>query len=162
MKTPEVGKVAPNFTLVTQDRVPFTLYDEIKLGPVVLVFYAMDGSPACDKLLCRINADVDEFAAAGFRIVGVNYAEPDDHSRYAKSKFLRLQLLSDDQFRVSEAYDCLFSIGPIKVIRISVVGISRDGIITYFKRGRPSNAEIIAGMHSSSASGEPAGQSLLQ
>jgi len=162
MKTPAVGTIAPNFTLITQDGSSFTLYDEIKLNPLILVFYTMDGSPTCDKLLCRINTDVDEFADAGFQIVGINYADPADHDRYARSKSLRLRLLSDDHFRVSGAYDCLFSIGPIKAIRYSVVGIGRDGIIRYFKRGRPSNAEIIAGMKQSASEGEHLEQSLLQ
>lgn len=162
MKTPAVGSIAPNFTLTAQDGSSFTLYDEIKLNPLILVFYTMDGSPTCDKLLCRINIDVSEFAEAGLQIVGINYADPSDHDRYARSKLLRLRLLSDDHFRVSAAYDCLFSIGPIKVIRYSVVGIGRDGIIRYFKRGQPSNAEIIAGMQLAGEKGESLGQSLLQ
>lgn len=156
MKTPVVGNPAPNFSLKNHDGSMFTLSDELKESPIILVFYPMEGSPNCDKLLCRINADLDEFAAAGFKAVGINFAEPDSHGRYAKKKFLRLPLLSDERYRVAGAYDSLFSIGPINVIRFSVVGIGQDGLVKYFKRGRPTNAEIIAGMQFSLAA-VPAG-----
>lgn len=141
-----IGMPAPDFSLTNYDGQIFTLSEELKQQPVILIFYPMDGSPNCDKLLCAINDDVDEFAANGYKIVGVNYAEPNAHGRYAKRKLLRLPLLSDAHYRVARIYDSLFSIGPIKVIRYSVVGISQDGIIKYYRRGRPSNQEIIANM----------------
>ncbi|GEM_PF-935212 len=162
MITPVVGTPAPNFTLVSHDGSLFILADEVKKHQVVLVFYPMDSSPICDNLLSRINKDVDEFAAAGLKIVGINFAEPDAHGRYTNKKSLRMPLLSDQRFRVAEAYDSLFSIGPIKVIRYSVVGIDKNGLIKYFKRGRPDNAEIIAGMQTSSAIVAPNTESLLQ
>ena len=146
MQTLRPGSLAPNFTLVGQDGSIFTLGDSLKRQPVALVFYPMDGSPNCNQLLCRINQDVDEFEAAGITIVGVNYAEPDVHKHYAARKFLRLPLLSDQQFRVAAAYDSLFHIGPIKVIRYSVAGIGQDSRIIYYQRGRPSNQQIIQSM----------------
>lgn len=162
MKTPRIGTLAPNFNLTAHNGRMFNLFDELKNGPVVLVFYPMNGSPNCDQLLCNINADVDEFRAAGLNIVGINFAEPDEHDIYRKSKFLRMVLLSDENFRVSESYDCLFSIGPIKAIRYSVAGIGTDGLIKYFERGRPTNQHIIAGMALPHTSDTSISQSLLQ
>ena len=143
-----LGQVAPNFTLTVQDGSLFTLSEALKSGPVVLVFYTMDGSPTCNKLLCRINNDLAEFAAHGYQLVGVNHSEPEAHLITATRKFLRLPLLSDDQFRVAKAYGSLFEIGPIKVIRYSVVGINTDGRIVFVQSGKPTNQEIFAGMAS--------------
>jgi peroxiredoxin Q/BCP len=146
MTLPAIGANAPDFTLTNHDGKPFSLALALKRSPVVLVFYTMDGSPNCNALLCGVNQDVDLFARHGIQIVGINYAEPDRHGRYAKSKFLRLPLLSDNQFNVARAYDSLFRIGPIRVIRYSVVGIDQKGIIRYHVRGRPDNEAILAGM----------------
>ena len=151
MITPTAGSQAPNFTLTAQDGSTFTLSDELKQQPVVLVFYTMDGSPNCDRLLCRINAEVDEFKQAGLKVVGINYAEPDAHAHYAKKRYLQMPLLSDDSYRVAEAYGSLFSIGPIRAIRYSVVGIGQDGYIKFLRRGRPCNQEIIQAMSGQTA-----------
>ena len=147
MASLRLGQFAPNFTLTTQDGHLFTLSDAIKQSPVVLVFYTMDSSPNCSRLLCRINADLSTFRRANLQLVGINHAEPGTHLRTATRKFLRLPLLSDEQFKVARAYNSVFEIGPIKVIRYSVVGIDQKGMIIYLQSGRPSNETIIAGMN---------------
>jgi peroxiredoxin len=146
MPTLQIGQLAPNFSLTVHDGSFFTLSEAVKKGPVVLVFYTMDGSPTCNRLLCRINADMTEFAAQGYQLVGINHSDPETHSRTITSKFLRLPLLSDEQFNVARTYDTLFEIGPIKVIRYSVVGIDQSGKILFKMRGRPTNQEILAAM----------------
>jgi peroxiredoxin Q/BCP len=141
-----IGQTAPNFTLDVQDGSIFTLSDALKNGPVVLIFYPIDNSPRCNQLLCRINDELAEFAEHGYQLVGVNHSEPGAHLQTATRKFLRMPLLSDRSFQVAKLYDSLFEIGPIKVIRYSVVGIDQAGKIKFLHRGRPTNNQIIEGM----------------
>lgn len=140
------GDRAPDFTLTNFDGRPFKLSAALERGPVVLIFYPLDNSPRCTKLMCAINDEVREFRARGLTIVGVNSGDEDSHARFAERKHLELPLLSDPDALVAERYDAVFSIGPIRVIRYTVVGISRDGRIKFFHHGRPSNREIFAGM----------------
>ena len=140
------GHTAPDFTLTNYDGTLFTLSQQLTHGPVVLIFYIADELPNCDKLLCRINDDVREFADLGITVAGVNNLTPERHQQYAERRLMQLPLLSDTDCRVAEMYDSIFSIGPIRVIRYSVVGIGTNGVIRYHQRGRPSNQAIITGM----------------
>jgi peroxiredoxin len=146
MKQLRIGDEAPDFTLTDHNGELFNLGTRLHAGPVILVFYTLDGSPTCTTFLCAINKDVDEFARHKLQIVGINYADSDSHNQMAQSKFLRLPLLTDSQYQVARIYSSLYEIGPIKAIRYSVVGIGRDGRIQYMQRGKPTNAQILEGM----------------
>jgi peroxiredoxin Q/BCP len=146
MATLRLGQLAPDFTLTVHDGTLFTLSEAVKTKKIVLVFYPVDGSPTCTKLLCRINDDSARFAAAGLQLVGINHAEPDAHRVTATLKLLELPLLSDPNYQVARLYGSLFEIGPIKAIRYLVIGIDHERRVTYARHGRPSNSEIMTGM----------------
>ena len=146
MKQLRIGDEAPDFTLTDHTGALFNLAAGLKSGSVVLVFYTLDGSPTCTTFLCAINTDVDELARHNIQIVGINYADADSHGKMARSKYLRLPLLTDGQYQVARLYNSLYEIGPIKAIRYSVVGVGTDGRITYMQRGKPTNAQILEGM----------------
>ncbi len=137
------GAVAPDFTLMDQKGQNYNLHERLAKNAVILVFYPYDQSPTCTRQLCAINKDLDEFAQNGLEVFGINNADADTHNVFAKRKFLHLRLLSDYDYAVSKAYDCLWQIGPIKVIRRSVVGIDSSGVIRYLNRGVPSNKNIL-------------------
>lgn len=146
MSKVKIGYIAPSFCLTGHDGKEYCLPELLKTGPVTLVFYPYDQSPGCTKLLCGINDDKAVFENEGITLLGINNASEDSHKSFADKKHLLMPLLSDKDYKVAAAYDALWRIGPIKVIRYVSVGIGKDGRINYYVHGRPSNHEIITGM----------------
>lgn len=142
----KIGDRAPEFTLINYDGQPFSLSEQLEQGPVVLIFYPLDQSPVCTRLMCSVNDEISQFKEAGLRVVGINWAEASAHRRFAGRKQLRMPLLTDESYFVSKAYDALLQVGPFKFIRYVIVGIGRDGLVKFYEHGRPDNASIIAGM----------------
>ncbi len=140
------GEPAPDFTLTNFNGTEFTLSRALRHGPVVRVFYPLDNPPRCTKLLCTINEETQEFKRRGLQVVEINSADETSHERFAERRHLAMPLLSDHEALVAARYDAVFSIGPIRVIRYTCVGVEPRGNVKFFRRGRPANEEILAEM----------------
>ncbi len=55
-------------------------------------------------------------------------------------------MLVDAGLRVAALYDAALRLGPIRLVKRTVVGIARDGTVTYYQRGMPSTDEMLAGV----------------
>ncbi len=135
LANPAIGKIAPDFSLQDQSGQVRNLYETLRQKRVFLFFYPYDQSPSCTKQLCTINDELTLFHKYNLVAWGINNASAESHKRFADKQRLNLPLLSDEGYEVSKKYDSLFSFGPIKVIRRSVVGISRDRKITFYAHG---------------------------
>ena len=149
MSNLSIGDIAPSFCLFGHDGNQYCLPELIKNGPVVLIFYPYDQSPNCTKLLCGINDDKTIFESLGISLLGVNNASEESHRAFANKRNLLMPLLSDMNYIVAGAYNALWHIGPIKVIKYTTVGINSSGKIQYYVQGRQTNQEIILGMKAS-------------
>ena len=117
-----VGDPAPDFSLQTEKGETVSLEEARKKGPVVLIFYPMDNTPGCTAQLCAVRNDAPRYAEAGVSVYGVN------------------------SLRVASAYDAITSLGLLKFINRTVVGIASDGTIAFYKRGTPSTDEILGAL----------------
>ena len=68
---PEIGEIAPDFTLLDQDKAPVTL-STLRGRPVLLVFYPLAFSSVCTGEMCAIRDDWSEFERRGVRVLGVS------------------------------------------------------------------------------------------
>ncbi|HSH31890.1 MAG TPA: redoxin domain-containing protein [Candidatus Saccharimonadales bacterium] len=140
----KVGDHASDFKLRDQFNQPHHLSDLLTRQAVVLVFYPLDQSPFCTLQLRSIHKNMARFNDCHVTVLGVNHADDVSHERFSAKKQLAVRLLSDTDYHVSAAYDCLFRIAGFKVIRRTVVGIAQDGTIRYYQRGMPSDHEVLA------------------
>ncbi len=138
-----VGDRAPDFSLPTESGEMVTLREALGRGPVVLIFYPMDNTPGCTAQLCTVRNDAARYAAAGIAVYGVNNGGAASHQRFIAKHGLTAPLLVDSGLGVSAAYDAVTSVGLIRFINRTVVGVERDGTIAFYKRGTPSTDEII-------------------
>jgi thioredoxin-dependent peroxiredoxin len=138
-----IGDKAPDFELLDQNQKPRRLSRELGEKGAVLIFYPYDQSPTCTRQLCAVNQELGQFYLQGLNVLGINNAESESHQRFSQRRFLTLPLLSDINFTVSRDYKALFEIGPIRVIRRTVVGVDRHGIIRLYQRGFPANSSLI-------------------
>ena len=60
-------------------------------------------------------------------------------------------ILLERGLSVAAAYDAVISLGLIRFINRTVVGIARDGTIAFYKRGTPSTDEIIGALAATQA-----------
>jgi peroxiredoxin Q/BCP len=140
------GEPAPDFELADENGTTVRLSDYNGKSPVVLIFYPADNTPGCTKQLCTARDDYDRYQAQGIAVFGVNNGSADTHKRFAERHGMRTPLLVDAGGTVARRYDALMPIPLLSIINRTVVGIDREGIVRFYKRGMPSTNEILEAM----------------
>ncbi|MSR85724.1 peroxiredoxin [Candidatus Uhrbacteria bacterium] len=115
---------------------------------VILVFYPGDLTPGCTMQLCAIRDDWKKFREMKIAVYGVNHAGPDSHQTFIKKYTFPFPLLIDSGKKVSTKYGAIKPMFKAFVIKRSVIGIDKQGIIRYLKRGMPKNTEILKALQS--------------
>lgn len=123
-----VGDKAPDFTLPDDDGRPVTLGSVLRGGPVLLVFYPRDFSPACTRQLAMIRDRHAQLAEAGVRVLGISTDDLDSHRRFRQALELPFPLLADVDQAVCHAYDVLGLFG-MNTRRVTYF-VERSGRIT--------------------------------
>ena len=124
----KVGDNAPDFTLPDEDGRPVALGSLLAAGPVLLVFYPRDFSPACTRQLSMIRERHKELKAAGIVVLGISTDDLESHGRFRRTLDLPFRLLADIDQTVCHAYDVLGLFG-INTRRVTYV-VGRDGRIS--------------------------------
>ncbi len=134
MTTPDIGSLAPDFTLPGVSIVEgapikahFTL-SERRGHPVVLAFYPADNSPGCTAQLCSYQDEMDTFRGLGAEIWGISRQATGSHEKFARTKRLGFPLLADEKGDVVTAYGVgLLGIG----VRRSIFIIDAEGRVAW-------------------------------
>jgi thioredoxin-dependent peroxiredoxin len=127
---PEIGDVAPDFTLPGIDqgvRGDYTL-SEFRGRNVVLAFYPGDFTPGCTRQMCSYRDHMDEFEGVKAVLLGISPQDVDSHERWAEKRQLPFPLLADTEKEVIDAY----GVGaPVLGVRRSVFVIDGEGVVRY-------------------------------
>jgi alkyl hydroperoxide reductase subunit AhpC len=101
---PQLGQLAPNFTLPasTGDTVTLSSYRGHK--NVVLVFYPLDFSPVCSMQLPEYSGRQDDFADADTVVLGLNRDSLHTHKAWAAEYGIEVPLLADMNLEVARRY----------------------------------------------------------
>lgn len=134
MTTPEIGQLAPDFTLpgITvvegePTKAHFRL-SERRGHPVILAFYPADNSPGCTAQLCHYQDEMDSFRELGAEVWGISRQHTGSHEKFARTKRLGFPLLSDEKGDVVQAYGVgLLGLG----VRRSIFIIDGEGNIAW-------------------------------
>jgi peroxiredoxin Q/BCP len=105
-EVPQVGQMAPGFTLPSQDGSNVSLKD-FKGKWVVLYFYPKDKTPGCTIEAHNFQRDLAQFEKKNTVIVGVSVDSVDSHKEFCAEQSLTFKLLSDDQKKVVPVYGSL-------------------------------------------------------
>jgi peroxiredoxin Q/BCP len=101
---PEVGKKAPDFSLIDQDGKKKSLKD-FKGKKVILYFYPKDNTSGCTKEACNFRDDFPKFKKTDAIILGVSPDSVESHKKFASKYNLPFTLLSDEDKKVLKKYD---------------------------------------------------------
>ncbi len=104
MALKEGGK-APAFAIRDREGKTVTLETLRQKGWVVLYFYPKDDTPGCTKEACDFRDLNTLFEKAGAVIVGISPDGAASHQKFSAKFFLPFTLLSDEDKKVSTAYD---------------------------------------------------------
>jgi len=126
--TPQVGALAPDFTLPDQQGTPRKLSD-YRGKWVVLYFYPKDETPGCTKEACAFRDDWQQLTALNAQVIGVSVDDPASHAQFASKHQLPFLLLSDVTAAVVEQYGAVIDLWFTKLAKRHTYVIAPDGKI---------------------------------
>ena len=99
----DVGKKAPDFSLLNQDEKKISLKDFIG-QKVVLYFYPKDDTSGCTKEACSFSDDLSKFSKINAVVLGVSPDSVKSHKKFSEKYKLKFDLLADEEKKVVEKY----------------------------------------------------------
>lgn len=100
---PNLGSVAPDFTLLDQDGVSHSL-SSYRGKRVLIYFYPKDDTPGCTKQACGLRDAMPAFSTLEASVFGISADSVQSHKKFAEKYGLPFTLLSDENHAVAEAY----------------------------------------------------------
>lgn len=100
---PVRGRVAPDFTLLTDEGVPLKL-SSLRGKAVVLFFYPKDNTPVCTKEACELRDAFPHFDNIDAVILGISPDTVRKHVQFRKKFALPFNLLADTEHAVADKY----------------------------------------------------------
>jgi len=125
---PQVGQLAPNFTLPSQEGKPVSL-DSFRGKWVVLYFYPKDMTSGCTIEAHNFQRDQEKFQKANAVILGVSVDSVDSHKQFCAKDGLNFTLLSDADKKVVAQYGSLGNYAGFKIANRNTFLIDPEGKI---------------------------------
>jgi len=119
------GDHAPNFAL-PDDTGKIHKLSELRGSRVILYFYPAAMTPGCTTQACDFTANMDQFQAAGYQVVGISPDKPEKLAKFRAEVGLRFLLLSDPERETLKAYGAY---GEKQLYGKTVVGVIRSTFI---------------------------------
>ncbi len=118
----EVGAMAPDFTLVSDEGKQVSLSD-YRGKRVVIYFYPKADTPGCTKQACAVRDAYADIDAQGAVVIGISPDGPEALVKFRAKHNLPFILLSDPDHKVAEAYGAW---GEKKMYGRTYMGIIRS------------------------------------
>jgi thioredoxin-dependent peroxiredoxin len=99
----EVGKKAPDISLLNQDDEKISLKDFLG-KKVVLYFYPKDDTSGCTKEACNFRDEFPKFTKSKAVILGVSPDSVKSHKKFVEKYDLNFNLLADEDKKIVEKY----------------------------------------------------------
>lgn len=146
--TPEVGTVAPDFTLSSQDGNQVSLKDYHGKW-VVLYFYPKDMTTGCTIEAHNFQRDQEQYTKKNAVVLGVSVDSADSHKQFCTKEGLNFKLLADTEHKVSSAYGSVMNFGVTQVAARNTFIIDPQGkIVKVYTSVEPNkhSAEVLAAL----------------
>lgn len=132
----QTGQPAPDFTLYSERREPFTLSERPGGTNAVLLFFPGAFTGGCTAEMCSVNDDLTRYHNLDAQVLGLSADAPAVLDAFKKQYDLGFTLLSDHHGEVSAAYGAQFSteehnLGYDRIAKRAAFVIDRDGIVRY-------------------------------
>jgi len=108
----KVGEKAPEFNITNAFGKQVSLYQELKKGPVVLVFYRGAWCPFCNMHLHVLQNALPQFKKYGAQLIAVTPQKPDRSAAQIKKDAYPFEVLSDLDSSVMKSYKLYYELDP--------------------------------------------------
>lgn len=131
----KTGQPAPDFTLFSSKKEPWTLSDH-RGENVLILFFPAAFTGGCTDEMATVSNDLDSYHGA--QIVGISTDSPFTLGEFGKVNGIAFTLLSDHNAEVAEAYSAKYNnnFTDMKLDRIakrSAFVVDREGVIQYIE-----------------------------
>lgn len=130
---PQVGALAPDFSLPDQQGTPRRLSD-YRGKWVVVYFYPKDETPGCIKQACAFRDDWQRLSTLNAQVIGISLDDTQSHAQFASKHQLPFLLLSDTSGAVVERYGAMTNLVVMKLAKRHTYLIAPDGKIAQVYR----------------------------
>lgn len=103
-----VGSVVPDFAAHDMEGNPFVLTEQLKKGPLVLIFYRGHWCPVCNKHLKKLQDSLQLIYDRGATVVAVSPEKTALLRKTAGKTGAEFILLHDQAYAISDAFDVTF------------------------------------------------------
>lgn len=126
------GELAPDFTLESTGG-EFNLYQKLKGGPILIMFYMGDFGTTCTWSLNKLAEITPALHEMGVKVVGISVNPMSFHNRFHSRMNFPFPLLADTGREATTAYGCLIENHPLYagMAGRAVYIIDKQGIIVY-------------------------------
>lgn len=100
---PTIGQPAPSFLSTDQEGKPVNLSD-FQDSWLILYFYPKDNTPGCTTEAIDFSQQQSKWEKLNVKVLGVSPDSVKSHGKFIEKHSLSLQLLSDPDHEVAEAY----------------------------------------------------------
>jgi peroxiredoxin len=104
-----VGSHVTDFNAINQLSKTFVLSDELKKGPIVLIFYRGHWCSYCNKHLSNLQDSLQIIKDLGAQIVAISPQKLDYLGKMVDKTGADYTLLYDEGYRIEEQFDVLFT-----------------------------------------------------
>ncbi len=124
-KLPEIGKMAPSFSLTDQNGKKVSL-DSLRGSNVVVYFYPRAMTPGCTVQACGLRDSKSELQKSNIVVLGISGDPQKSLKKFEEKDHLNFTLLSDADHKVAMAYG---SWGMKKFMGREFMGILRQSFL---------------------------------
>jgi peroxiredoxin len=118
-----VNDKAPDFKAKDQSGKPVNLEEQLKKGPVVLVFYRGQWCPYCNKQLKKLEDSLSFITSKGATLIAITPEKPENISKTIKKTNASYPIVFDDGLVIMKKYDVAFEVDKKTVERYKGYGI---------------------------------------
>lgn len=119
------GDAAPDFTLTSDTGESVSLADS-RGQKMIVYFYPAAMTPGCTKQACDFSESIDRLTTEGFTVLGISPDEPTKLAKFRERDGLTIELLSDPEREVLNAYGAF---GEKKLYGKVVEGVIRSTFV---------------------------------
>ena len=105
----KAGVMAPDFNAIDADSIDFNLYETLKSGPVVLIFYRGFWCPYCNKHLASIQDSLKMITDKGAHVIAASPENPLYLTKMRDKTGAKFRLLYDEGYKISDAYEVTYT-----------------------------------------------------
>lgn len=103
-----VGDSIENFQAVNQYGDTFDLYQSLKEGPLVLIFYRGQWCPFCNRYLSNLQDSIKFIYQKGAKVVAISPEKPELLAKTKQKTDAEFILLHDEGYKIAAMFDVLF------------------------------------------------------